>query len=207
VPAYFKRKSTLGTIKSIAYNRENLAGDRFSWIEIPVLGTLWGLWRVDSWVRSFQLDSVPTGLFFCLNDDNLLCHFAPFNLYETYRRGEIRIQSNELANLGDRSGQRNTLSALIGGSPGRCFGLWIISCSRLVDLGMGTAGRRTGVFQAIFPAVIVPLFNRPAFRKSLNHILSLAKDEFQALGFHDGRIQKVDLNAFLRVEISANYTV
>ena len=206
VPAYFREKITPTEYqKSIAYNREKAwFGIISSWIEVPIF---WGLLlsgffgRVDDWVRSFQAGSISDrAVLFCPNDGSLLRHFAPIQpLRNLMDRTEIRIQPNDLENLGDGSGKGDIL---VGFDWRSCPG-WrsVVDGSfpraSLVDLGMGLAGRDTAVLQAIFPVVIVPLFNRltPLPEGSLRDADPHAdkKGGFQNLwNFYDGWIQKIN---------------
>jgi STE24 endopeptidase len=211
VPAYFREKITPEHYqKSIAYNREKtFLGIISGWIEVPVF---WGLLlggffgKVDSWVRSFQVGSISTGLFFFFLMMTLSFVIAlPFSLYGTF----IIEQKYGFNRMGWRTWAIDLvkgifLSVLIGAPVlagvlwfmdhflKQAWWIWVWGLLVIVQI----------VIQAIFPVVIVPLFNRltPLPEGSLrDQIVALAKKtNFRLSGIFtmDGSKRSTHSNAF-----------
>lgn len=169
VPAYFREKITLTQYqKGIAYNREKAwLGLISSWIEVPIF---WGLLlsgffgRVDSWVRSFQASAILDGLFFFALMMSLFFVISlPFSLYGTFiveqkygfNRMNWRTWAVDLV-------KGISLSVLIG-APVLAGVLWLMDHFLHENWWIWAWGLLVVIqllIQAIFPVVIVPLFNR-----------------------------------------------
>jgi len=211
VPAYFRDKIPLEQYqKSIAYNREKTRfGIISSWIEVPVF---WGLLlagffgRVDGWVRSFQAGPVLTGMVFLALMMVLFFMISlPFSLYETFgieqKYGFNRMSwQTWLIDLV----KGILLSALIG-APVLAGVLWFMDHYLQKAWWIWAWGLLVVVqvvFQAIFPVVIVPLFNRltPLPEGSLrDQILALAKKAnfgLSGIFMMDGSKRSTHSNAF-----------
>ena len=211
VPAYFREKITPTQYqKSIAYNREKAwFGIISSWIEVPIF---WGLLlsgffgRVDGWVRSFHAGSILTGLFFFALTMGLFFVISlPFSLYETFwieqkygfNRMTWRTWTMDLV-------KGISLSVLIG-APVLAGVLWLMDHFLEQAWWIWVWGLLVVIqllIQAIFPVVIVPLFNRltPLPEGSLrDEIVTLTKKvDFKISGIStmDGSKRSTHSNAF-----------
>lgn len=211
VPAYFQEKITPAQYqKSIAYSREKAwFGMISNWIEIPIF---WGLLlsgffgRVDDWVRSFQAGSIATGLFFFALIMGLFFVISiPFSLYGTF----IVEQKYGFNQMTWRTWAMDlikgiSLSILIG-APVLAGVLWLMNHFLHQAWWIWVWGLLVViqlVLQAIFPVVIVPLFNRltPLPEGSLRDqiLLMIKKVDFRISGIFtmDGSKRSTHSNAF-----------